>query len=159
MGSGPSCSLRTDTCLIAQIPFQGRACEACYCETSCRTQGTTGMGREKRRHWSLKQKKSVNANKKESVRHSIVVLDIKHSLSVTTNLLILFCSQDADRYGHPEKDSRYRRRNARGKDDRCTHPQASQQHRNNFENVPTGPHADQMVFIRYISELCTDTCP
>ncbi|KAL4077038.1 P-loop containing nucleoside triphosphate hydrolase protein [Scleroderma yunnanense] len=50
---------------------------------------------------------------------------------------------DTDRYGHPEKDSRYGRREARGKDDRRPHPQTSQQHKNGFENVPTGPRADR----------------
>ncbi|KIM55099.1 hypothetical protein SCLCIDRAFT_1221393 [Scleroderma citrinum Foug A] len=51
---------------------------------------------------------------------------------------------DADRYGHPEKDSRHGRRDARGKDDRRAHPQTSQQHKNGFENVPTGPRADRL---------------
>ncbi|KIK99291.1 hypothetical protein PAXRUDRAFT_30608 [Paxillus rubicundulus Ve08.2h10] len=56
---------------------------------------------------------------------------------------------DKERYGHPEKDTRYGRREGRGRggqqdDRRAPPPQAVQQPRNGFANVPTGPRADRV---------------
>ncbi|KAG6335200.1 hypothetical protein ID866_3894 [Astraeus odoratus] len=50
---------------------------------------------------------------------------------------------DSARYAHPEKDTRYGRRDARTKDDRRP-PPPHQQSKNGFENVPTGPRADRV---------------
>ncbi|KAF9246185.1 P-loop containing nucleoside triphosphate hydrolase protein [Melanogaster broomeanus] len=56
---------------------------------------------------------------------------------------------DRERYGHPEKESRYGRRDGRGRggqqdDRRAPPPQIAQQSRTGFANVPTGPRADRM---------------
>ncbi|KIJ68998.1 hypothetical protein HYDPIDRAFT_80195 [Hydnomerulius pinastri MD-312] len=59
-------------------------------------------------------------------------------------------SNHPQRYGHPERDNRYGRRDGRGRgghsqqdDRRAPPPQAPQQPKNNFTNVPTGPRADR----------------
>ncbi|KAF8557260.1 P-loop containing nucleoside triphosphate hydrolase protein [Imleria badia] len=55
--------------------------------------------------------------------------------------------EEKERYGHPEKDSRHGRRDARGKgnqqDDRRA-SQTAQPPRGGFANVPTGPRADRV---------------
>ncbi|KAH7889299.1 P-loop containing nucleoside triphosphate hydrolase protein [Phlebopus sp. FC_14] len=66
---------------------------------------------------------------------------------------------DRDRYGHPEKDGRYGRRDGRGRgqDDRRASSQIQQQPKSGFANVPTGPRAERLKSSNAPSSSSTPT--